>query len=181
MSPISRKQGIRTAVVALILLLSAMTIFAGGPPIITVRNMPEYFVVGKPVTLRFGMRALWNGEPLDGKFYGVRAMAAGLPRIELAAEPTGINGEYTATLTLPAAGEWTISIVISPLGPLTTPLLPVQAILPGSPAPEPLSLVARGERFFVEKGCVSCHVNQEVPERSFLRTGCISGPQTVRT
>lgn len=162
------RRGVRIpVVVAPVLLLSAVTIFAGGPPIVTVRNMPEYFVVGEPVTLRFAMRARWNGEPLDGHTYGVRATAAGLPEIESAAKGVGIDGEYTATLTLPTPGEWTISIVISQsrgVGWLTTPLLPVKAILPGSPPPEPLSLVARGERFFVEKGCVSCHVNREVPE-----------------
>jgi cytochrome c2 len=91
---------------------------------------------------------------------------------------TGRIGEYSATLALPDAGEWTI-IIDTFSEVLSNPLLPVRAIRPGSPAPQLLSQIELGERFFVEKGCVSCHVNQEIssPRVSAFWRSDPSGPR----
>jgi hypothetical protein len=50
-------------------------------------------------------------------------------------------------------------------------LLPVTAIRDGSPPPAALSQVARGERLFVSKACVTCHVNKEVSAKNLLSAG----------
>ena len=121
--------------------------------------MPDYFVVGKPETFKFFVRAICcEHVPLEAKSYAVRARANRQSTIETPAKPTGKAGQYAATLTLPKAGEWTISIETW----TDAPLLPMKAIPPGAEPPQPLSQVARGERFFIEKGCVSCHINREV-------------------
>jgi mono/diheme cytochrome c family protein len=48
-------------------------------------------------------------------------------------------------------------------GLLTSPPLHRKAVLSGNRVPDALSLEARGERNFAEKGCVNCHVDQEIP------------------
>jgi cytochrome c2 len=149
---------------ALLVMSLLMTVSAGGPPIVTVGKLPQYFLAGRTETFTFTVRAIWgHHEPVDNGFYGVRAIADRKPQIKVPAAPTGRKGEYSATLALPDAGEWTITIDIAPIPEtFSNPLLPVMAIQPGSPEPRLLSQVELGERFFVEKGCVSCHDNEEV-------------------
>ena len=148
------------------LFLLVMTGYAGGPPIVTVENLPDYFVVGQPKLLKFSVRSWCCGHlPLDGNAYIVRATAKGLPEVRVPATFIGKEGEYAATLALPHAGDWTISIEFqgSPRAPLliTAPLLPIPAVKPGAQVPV-LSQVERGERLFIAKGCVTCHTNREL-------------------
>lgn len=148
-----------------VLLLAATTSYAGGPPILTTSKVPEYFVVGRPELLSFVARA-WccDNAPLTGfRTYTVRAKA-GSREINIPAMPTGNPGEYTAEVTLPAPGFWSITVDFYDT---KTPVpqsaqLYRSAILEGSRTPDPLSLEARGKRDFVEKGCIMCHVNHTV-------------------
>ena len=145
---------------SLLLVVMVITGYAGGPPIVTIEGVPEYFVVGQPETLKFVVRSFCcNHVPLENQ-YAVRVVADRLPEIRIPALRTGERGEYAATLTLPQVGEWTISIEMS--SHVFTALLPIRAIPWGVQAPKPLSQVAKGERRFIEKGCISCHVNREV-------------------
>src|SRR6266566_6816583 len=51
-----------------ILLLTSLTRYAGGPPILTTSKVPEYFVVGRPETLVFVVRGFCCGrQPLVRK------------------------------------------------------------------------------------------------------------------
>jgi cytochrome c2 len=153
------------------MVLISMSGYAGGPPILTTTSMPEFFVVGKPELLQFVVRAICcdNGY-LDSRSYSVRAREAGGREITMPAIPAGKNGEYWVELTLPARGDWTITVDFSYGTILSTPLYR-KAILPGSRPPVPLSLEARGRRDFSEKGCVSCHVNREVTQESYALIG----------
>jgi len=157
--------------------VAVLTIHAGGPPIVTIEKLPEYFVVGQPSALKFAVRSYCcNHLPLEN-LYTVRAIAAGPPVINASAMPTKIPGEYTATLTLPRPGKWTITVETG--NHVFTALLPIDAIPAGAPTPKPLSQVARGERLFVEKGCTSCHVNRDAatPEvRVVWRDWSTGGP-----
>jgi hypothetical protein len=149
----------------LVLLLAAITSYAGGPPILTTSKVPEYFVVGRPELLRFVVRA-WccDNAPLAGlRTYTVRAKE-GAREINIPAMPTGNPGEYTVELTLPAPGFWSITVDFynTKTQVPQSPQLYRTAILEGSRTPDPLSLEALGKRDFVEKGCIMCHVNHAV-------------------
>jgi hypothetical protein len=149
--------------------LVAVTAYAGGWVTVTVKDMPEYFTVGKPAELRFLVRQ--HGiSPLDGLTVAVRATApGGIEAKAIAKSVAGAKGEYAVLLTVPSAGDWTIRIDTG--WPATSPLLPVMAIRDGSSAPAALSQVARGERLFVSKACLTCHVNKEVSATNLLSDG----------
>jgi mono/diheme cytochrome c family protein len=129
--------------------------YAGGWAVITVKDVPDYAVAGKPVTLTFSVRQ--HGITLlDDLQPGVRATTAGGPGTRAAVASTGVNGEYTASLVLPEAGEWTIRID-SGFNTSATTLPVLKVIASGSPSPLPFSPVIRGERLFAAKGCMVCH------------------------
>jgi hypothetical protein len=153
-----------SAYVVTAFILWSAAAYAGGPPILTTSKAPEYFVVGKAETLVFTVRVFCcDHEPMNLKSYAVRAAAAGVRGVEFRATPTGKAGEYTVTLTLPAPGDWAITVDLYGWNPSTlSPQWHRKAILPGRRVPDSLSLVARGERNFFEKGCITCHVNHEV-------------------
>jgi mono/diheme cytochrome c family protein len=147
----------------------AVTAYAGGWATVTVKNMPEYLIVGTPAELRFLVRQ-HGVSPLDGLPVAVRAAGpGGVEAKAIAKSVEGTRGEYTALLTVPSAGDWTIRVETD--WPATSPLLPVTAIRDGSPPPAALSQVARGERLFVSKACVTCHVNKEVSAKNLLSAG----------
>jgi mono/diheme cytochrome c family protein len=148
----------------------AVTAYAGGWATVTVRTMPEYFVVGKTANMTFFVRQ-HGVSPLDGLSVSVRAAAPGGLKAKAIgkAASSGVKGEYVAALTLPAPGLWTIEIDTG--WPQTSPLLPIAAIQQGVAPPAPLSEVARGERLFVSKACITCHVNQEVAAKNLLTAG----------
>jgi len=140
------------AVVAL-----AATLQAGGWAIVTVRDLPEYAVAGKPFPLAFMVRG--HGiEPLDKLAPSITA-TSGTDVVKASALATKKTGEYAASLTLPRPGSWTIQIS----GTLGDPTLPALTVIaPGSPVPSPLSQAALGERLFTAKGCIGCHTNREI-------------------
>src|SRR5437763_9785564 len=71
-----------------VLLLTSLTGYAGGPPILTTSKVPDYFVVGRPETLVFVVRAFCCGHP-PSVFpdYRLRATAPGLQKIDVSAIP----------------------------------------------------------------------------------------------
>ena len=150
-----------------VLLLTSLTGYAGGPPILTTSKVPEYFVVGRPEILVFVVRSFGH-QPMVGKDYRVRATAAGLQKIDVSAIPTGSAGEYAATLTLPAPGDWTIRVDLVNNEDRMSQPMQRKAIWPGSPLPDSLSLEARGERNFLEKGCITCHVHRAVVTPKYI-------------
>jgi hypothetical protein len=147
----------------------AVTAYAGGWATVTVKRMPEYLVAGKPAELRLLVRQ-HGVSPLDGLTVAVRATApGGIEARAIAKSVAGATGEYTALLTVPTAGDWTIRIDTD--WPATPALLPVKAIPDGSSPPVALSRVDRGKRLFVSKACLTCHVNQDVSAKNLLSAG----------
>jgi len=134
--------------------------FAGGWATITLNDFPEYTVAGKPWNLIFTVRQ--HGQmPLAGLRPSVRATTANGRIATTVAKPTATRGEYTATLTLPEPGEWTI-VIDSGFNASATKLQNLRVIAAGTPVPTPFSPATRGLRLFTAKGCVGCHRHLEV-------------------
>ena len=138
-------------------LVLVAAVYAGGWTIVTVRDLPEYAVAGKPVQLTFMVRG-HGVSPIRDLEPEVVARS-GTNTVKAAAVPTKKTGEYAASLALTRPGNWIIQI----MGTIDDPLLPELAVIaPGSPAPPALSQSDLGKRLFVSKGCIGCHVNREV-------------------
>ena len=158
---------IRSLASAALMLALVATAFAGGWSVITVENLPEYLVAGKPTTLTFLVRQ--HGRTLsDGTRTVVTATDGKGHTAKADAKPTGKAGQYKAELSVPEAGLWTIQ-VDSDLGQAIW--RPIKAVQSNEPMPAPLSPVVRGEQLFVAKGCLTCHVNKEVAGRNLVPNG----------
>ena len=134
----------------------------GGWAVVSVENPPEYLVVGKPLTLSFAIRQ-HGSTPMSGLKPTIAAKA-GLRSVDGRAWETSTEGVYRATITVPTAGEWRITIDPD-FGPMKGKLLPLQAIASASPAPPALAASERGRQLFAAKGCVGCHVHSAVDVR----------------
>ncbi|MGB2716638.1 MAG: cytochrome c [Vicinamibacterales bacterium] len=148
---------IRVALVAAAILAAASTMRAGGWAVITLQQLPDLIQAGQTVPLTFTVRQ-HGVTPLGGLSPRVEASAGGA-RVSAAAVAGPQTGQYTANLTLPNRGEWSITIH-SGFGNSKLTLLPVTAVdsngLSRAAAPSPIEL---GRHLFVAKGCVTCHSN----------------------
>jgi hypothetical protein len=131
-------------------------IVAGGWAVVTVENPPEHLIVGVPYTFEYSVRQ-HGKELLTGLKGSVEARAG---REVVRADARGIGKKYSATLTLPRADSWTIT-VNSGFGPSKTTLKPIMASAPGAPLAQ-MAEAQRGEHLFVAKGCATCHVEMKV-------------------
>jgi mono/diheme cytochrome c family protein len=134
--------------------LGAATVLAGGWAVITVDDLPEYVQAGEPFTIAYTVRQ--HGQHLIDGLSGRIDAAAGERRVTTTAERGSAKGQYTASLTLPAAGEWSVTIH-GGFGSLSTVTLPILAVTRGAARPEPLDAATRGRQLFAAKGCVTCH------------------------
>jgi mono/diheme cytochrome c family protein len=140
--------------------LAAITLGAvfGGWAVTTVKDYPEYAVAGTPVTLTWTVRQ--HGiEPLSG-LRGRLEVSTGREHLEVPAAPGKERGQYTATVTLRDTG--TVSLAIRHGFGGEQRKLPALRVVPASAAPTPLPDGESGERLFVAKGCVTCHVEVKV-------------------
>src|SRR5687768_13007932 len=136
---------------AAVLALALVTTHAGGWAVVTVEDLPEQFVAGQATTLTFSVRQ--HGMRLIGGLNARVAARSGSRHVEAAATAKE-TGYYAATVTLPAPGDWTITIN-SGFGASSTTLLPVNAVAtPAGSSPAPTEL--RGRQLFVAKGCITC-------------------------
>ena len=140
--------------------LGAASWHVGGWAVVTVDELPDYVVAGQPIRLSFvvrqhGMRPVPGLKPVVGARLGTADISLRAKQTDLAD-----SGRYVATLTLPRAGEWTVTIQSGFGVPLPTSV-PLRAVEAGT-SPRALSDVERGRRLFIAKGCFGCHVNTEV-------------------
>lgn len=131
--------------------------------VITVTDLPDHVVVGKSVTLTYAVRQ--HGRHLLGSLAGRIEARAGADVVRTAAVPASEPGYYSATLTLPYAGDWKVDILSGFSGQLNGSRITLQAIDRGQSAPA-VSEAERGQRLFVAKGCITCHVHGAVEGRS---------------
>jgi cytochrome c553 len=139
-------------------LLAAIPSDFGGWAVITLDTLPSEITVAQPITLTYTVRQ--HGRTLkDGLEGRVEAESHG-ERVQAAALPTGAPGRYDATLVLPRAGNWTITVWTGFFRSRIT-LLPIPVLNPGRTAPA-LADAERGRRLFVAKGCLTCHAHDDV-------------------
>lgn len=148
---------IRVALVLAAVMWTASTMLAGGWAVITLEQLPDRIQTGQKLPLTFTVRQ-HGMNPLGGLSPRVEA-SAGAARVSAAAAAGPQTGQYIANLTLPSAGEWSITIY-SGFGNSRLTLLPLTAVnsdgLSRAAAPSQAEL---GRRLFVAKGCVTCHGN----------------------
>jgi len=150
-----RHKRVRLFVAGIVSLVLVATVHGGGWAIVTVRDLPEYAVAGKPVRLTFIVRQ--HGVTPANDLEPEVTAKSGTRVVKKSAVKTKNAGEYTSTLALPYPGVWTIEIINESYA-----LPELIVIAAGVPAPPPLSPTALGKRLFVAKGCTGCHSNQEV-------------------
>ena len=143
-------------------LLSALVVFpaslsSGGWAVVTVENPPEQLVAGTPYTIEYSVRQ-HGKELLPGLRGTVEARAGG--RVVRADAKALTVGKYSASLTVPSAGSWTIT-VHSGFGPAKTTMLPINVAAAGALVVA-MAEPERGQHLFVSKGCLTCHVEMKV-------------------
>ena len=151
---------VRTATRLLgIFLLFTTTTRAGGWAVVTLDHLPDHVRTGQPVTFTYAVRV--HGAALTDGLHGRVEARLGARVVRAIPMPAGRRGMYTATITLPQAGSWTLTID-SGHGSSGARNVSLAAIASGHPPPV-FTEVERGQRLFAAKGCMTCHVHADVP------------------
>jgi mono/diheme cytochrome c family protein len=144
----------------------------GGWAVVTVQELPEHFVAGRPYTIEFKIRQ--HGRDLLSDLEPELLVSTSGPR--LAGMLGGANeqripakeraaGTYAATFTAPSTSTGSLYLTIkSSFGASNLRLFPVPVIAAGAAAPT-VSAVDRGRALFVAKGCNACHSNADLVDR----------------
>lgn len=155
-----------------LLLVGAVTVPAvaftfGGWAVVTVDDLPEYAVAGRPIDLTYTVRQ--HGETPRGDLTTRVDVSSGEQTASVIAQPLGA-GRYRARVVLPAAGKWSMRIE-SGWGPVGGDLLPMNVIAASAPAPAPMSAYDRGHQLYMAKGCATCHSHQLTKNVMNVRSG----------
>ena len=143
-----------TALVAL-MIVPLVAFRFGGWAVITVDTLPTHLVAGTPTSLGFTVRQ--HGVRPLSMLHPTVVMKSGRAELTVPATPGRLPGQYTATVTPPAAGEWTIRIISGFMNAENT-LLPLRTVPSGAPAPRVLADADVGHQLFFAKGCNTCHM-----------------------
>jgi len=162
-----RKLTLAGALGATLLLATIAATRFGGWAVVSVDNLPEYFVAGKPLVLTFWVRQ-HGARPL-GDLKPTVVARSGLRTVHAAAWQTPTEGSYRVSITVPMAADWEITIDPE-FGPSKAKLLPLKAI-DSTQTVAALSAADRGRQLFAAKGCVSCHVHRAVDIQTQMQRG----------
>src|SRR6266705_7065052 len=123
---------------------------AGGWAVVTVKDLPEYFVAGQQYTIEFQVRQ--HGRTLlSGLRPELVVMTTGARDVTISAVPRSSEGTYAATFTAPAPGQLTLTIR-SGFGNTELHLYPETVVAAGTSRPA-IAPRDRGQMLFVAKGC----------------------------
>ena len=146
-----------TLLCAALLPVAAFTM--GGWAVVTVDDLPDYLVAGKPNDLAFVVRQ--HGVTMLRDLQPTVTLTSGSTTATARAREINSGGHYLASITPPRAGQWTMRIQ-SGFGNSANTLLPIEAIPANTQRPHSfLATADRGHQLFFAKGCVSCHVRGE--------------------
>jgi len=151
--------------------LIAGLVAMGGWAVVTVKDLPEYFVAGQQYTIEFQIRQ--HGHRLLGSLEPQLIVSTTAPRLgglfgganeqRIAAAARGDEGTYAATFTAPRAEQLFLTIKSS-FGASDLRLYPAAVINPGMTRPA-VAQADRGRVLFVAKGCNACHSNSDLTDR----------------
>ena len=144
----------------LVSVLAAGLVGMGGWAVVSIQELPEYFVAGRPYTIEFKVRQ--HGRHLLNDLEPQLIVRTGSNEQRIAAKGSG-SGTYAATFTAPASGPVTLTIKSS-FGASNLQLYPAPVIAAGAKAPS-IAPVDRGRALFIAKGCNACHVNSDLVDR----------------
>jgi hypothetical protein len=148
---------LRTLLLSSMVVIPAISSVFGGWAVVTVENPPEHLVVGTTYQLDYVVRQ-HGVELVEGLTGRVEARSGDLVVRGDARQVA--KGKYRASLTVPSAGAWTIT-VNSGFGPAKTTMLPLNAVAAGAQVVA-MAEAERGKHLFTAKGCTTCHVDMKV-------------------
>lgn len=167
------------------LLLPVFMNHAGGWAVVTIDKLPDYTEAGKATTLTYVVRQ-HGEEPFSNLKGSIEATSGRLTARGLVV-PGERAGQYRASITLPSAGDWSITIKSGfPRADVT--LRPLTAVTHGTSLTRTVTDAERGEALFTAKGCVTCHVQMDVGPRlegkrfetAFISAFLANPPRTPR-
>lgn len=144
----------------LVSVLAAGMVGMGGWAVVSIQELPEHFVAGRPYTIEFKVRQ--HGRNLLSDLEPVLIVRSDANEQRIAAREQSA-GTYAATFTAPATGPLYLTIK-SGFGASNLQLYPAPVIAAGARAPS-ISPIDRGRALFVAKGCNACHTNSDLVDR----------------
>jgi hypothetical protein len=133
---------------------------AGGWAVVSVHTVSDAWIAGRPLPLAWDVRQ-HGVERLDGLRPTIEARSGS----RVVAGSAWAHGDgYRGSVTIPAAGEWQVTIR-SGFGRSRAVLLPwrvVDSTRAGVASVAALPAAERGRHAFAALGCVSCHVHGDV-------------------
>jgi hypothetical protein len=144
--------------------LIAGLVAMGGWAVVTVKDLPEYFVAGQQYTIEFQVRQ--HGRTL---LSGLRPQlvieSPGGHEVVIPAVARSAEGTYAVTFTAPppAAGEVRFTIRSGFMNNELR-LYPQRVVAAGGSRPA-MAPRDRGQMLFVAKGCNTCHSNIDLADR----------------
>jgi len=149
--------------IAVGLTLAIARLDAGGWAVVTLKDVPEYMVAGKPVSLTYAVRQ--HGVHFTPGLSGwIEARDARGAVVKALATPASDTGYYMAKLALPAAGDWTLTIVSGFMDSKSGPV--AMRVIAGSEQVTKLGDAERGKVLFAAKGCIACHTHTGVSSKT---------------
>ena len=150
--------------------LTAGLVAMGGWAVVTVKDLPEYFVAGQQYTIEFQVRQ--HGRTLLDDLHPSLIMSTSARRLgglvggkdetTIPAVARSASGTYAVTFTAPAAEQLFLTIR-SGFGNNQLRLYPQPVVAAGA-SRAAMSAVERGQVLFVAKGCNTCHVNTDLAD-----------------
>jgi cbb3-type cytochrome c oxidase subunit III len=142
--------------------LVAGFVTTGGWAVVTIKDLPEYFVAGQQYTLEFQVRQ--HGRTLlSGLHPSLVVGTSNEGGRTVPAVARGAEGTYAVTFTVPVA-ERVFLTVRSGFMANELQLYPEPVVAAGGSTAS-LSLSDRGQVLFVAKGCNTCHINTDLVDR----------------
>ena len=150
--------------------VTAGVVTMGGWAVVTVKDLPEYFVAGQQYTIEFQVRQHGNHlmsqlEPkllVSSSQRRLGGLLGGKDEASISAVARS-EGTYAATFTAPSVEQVFLTIK-SGFGPSDLRLYPQPVVAVGA-SRAPLAAAERGRILFVAKGCNTCHANADLTDR----------------